>query len=232
MGNIVDLRSRRVYSFSQIDAILNLRGGTAARWIDGYTRKGVEYDPVVRPSRTGDLVATWGEFIECRFLADYRTAGVSIQRLRPAIIRLRETLGTQYPLADANLWLEVNSRELVMRVQDETGLDPALRLVVRTGQGVLDWTESAASFVRSIEWSSKKGDAQPLRLVIDPKNPDVEVDPLRGLGDPVIRGRNVTTSVLMELLQSGESIASIADAYDLSTTQVEAAIRFESRRAS
>jgi uncharacterized protein (DUF433 family) len=234
MGDVVDLLARRIYSFPQIDGILGLHHGTSSRWIDGYSRAGRDYEPVVRPSRTGDEVATWGEFVECRLLAEYRDAGVSIQRMRPAVEKLREQTGVQYPLASARLWWGTDGRELVAKVQEDVKLDKALSLVVvRTGQAIFDWSARANNFADSVRWSSDTLDGQVTQLSLDRNNPEVEVDPLRGYGDPVIRGRSVPTSILSELVQAGEPIESIAESYSLEVRQVEAALRYElGRRAS
>lgn len=228
MGDVVDLQGRRVYSFRQIDDILGLRAGTSSRWIDGYERGQKFYEPVIRPEHTGDTVATWGEFIECRLLSEYRTAGVSIQRMRPAVERLREMTNSRYPLASARLWIAPEGRELVAQVQEDVKLDHALALVViRSGQTVLDWSDRAESFRHAVVWSSESADAEPVLVRPNPQIPQVIVDPQRGYGDPVIEGRNVPTSVLRELFDAGESIGQVADAYELTTAQVEAAVRFE-----
>lgn len=234
MGTVVDLLGRRVYSFPQIDNILGLHQGTSSRWIDGYSRAGREYQPVVRQARTGDDVATWGEFVECRLLAEYRDAGVSIQRMRPAVERLRQVTGAPYPLASARLWLGSDGRELVAKVQEDVGLDRALSLVVvRTGQSAFDWSARANNFAGSVRWSSETVEGHVTQLSLGRNNPDVVVDPLRGYGDPVVRGRNVATSILSALVQAGEPIESIAESYSLEVRQVEAALRYElSRRAS
>jgi len=71
-----ELLDRRVDGMGQVDRLLGLCAGTARRWIDGYTRAGVSYDPVVRQQPTGVDVVTWGEFIEVRLLSEYRDAGV------------------------------------------------------------------------------------------------------------------------------------------------------------
>lgn len=92
MGKAVDLLSRPTYGLAQIDSLLGLQAGTARRWIDGYRRGGKLYDPVVRERGTGEEVATWGEFIETRLLAEYRDAGVPMIRMRPAVEALREEL--------------------------------------------------------------------------------------------------------------------------------------------
>lgn len=228
MSNVIDLQERRVYSFRQIDDILNLYAGTSARWIDGYDRGAKSYPPVVREERQFDDVATWGEFVECRLLAEYRTAGVTLQRMRPAVERLRELTNSPYPLASAQLWVAPEGRELVARVQDEVGLARPLSLVLRTGQTVLDWSVRASTFERSVAWSSDDAaTAEPLFITPDPQVPLVVVDPRRGYGDPVIRGRNVTTEVVRELVRAGESVDGVAEAYELTRAEVEAALAYE-----
>lgn len=43
---------------SRVDQLLALNAGTAPRWIDGYTRGGRAYPPVIRSRRTGDELVT------------------------------------------------------------------------------------------------------------------------------------------------------------------------------
>jgi uncharacterized protein (DUF433 family) len=230
MSNVIDLLSRPVYGLSQVDALLGLSPGTARRWIDGYERAGRSYPPVVREVSTGDDAVKWGEFVETRLLAQYRDAGVPMIRMRPAIEALRGELQTQYPLASARTWLDVDGRDLVWRVQHQVGLERPLALVVaRTGQTVLDWTPPADAFRRSIEWTSN-GDVPQPRLVHPDVDLDrVQIDPLRGFGEPVVR--NVRTEIIVELFRAGESPEGIAEAYELDHQTVLQALRYEFRRA-
>src|SRR3954466_2798918 len=52
MGDVIDLLDRPVYGLPQIDRILSIPPGTAKRWIDGYTRSGKSYAPVIREQST------------------------------------------------------------------------------------------------------------------------------------------------------------------------------------
>jgi hypothetical protein len=117
MSEPLSLLDRRIYGISQVDRLLALKSGTARRWLMGYTRQGREYPPVVRDERTHEDLVTWGEFVETRFLAEFRDAGVPLVRMRPAIVRLREKLNTKYPLAQARPFLDVSGKELVLRIQ-------------------------------------------------------------------------------------------------------------------
>jgi uncharacterized protein (DUF433 family) len=221
---------------AQIDAILGIKSGTAARWIDGYDRRGKHYEPVIREATVGNDVATWGEFVEARMLAEYRDAGVKIIRMRPALEMLRQELGTRYPLASARIWLGTDGRDLVRRVQDKVELDSELAIVlVRTkhemlpgGLTPIKWSGRAQSFRDSLEWSDDPIEtAVPERVLPQPGSTGVVIDPLRGFGHPVVRGRNVPTSVIAELVRAGDTPAMIAELYELSTDEVNAAIRYE-----
>jgi len=186
---------------------------------------------VIRQEPTGDEIATWGEFVETRLLAEYRDAGVPLIRLRPAIDVLREELNTPYPLASARTWLEVDGRDLVRRVQEKVDLDPSLSLVVVRERQQPLWSKPADDFRRSLEWTPSNG-AHPhvrlLRPVADIQH--VTIDPLRGFGEPVVRG--VRTEVIAELFRAGDLPDMIAEMYELPRAWVDQAVRYELLRAS
>jgi len=230
MGTVVDLVNRPIYGLKQIDTLLGLRGGTARRWIDGYDRAGKHYPPVVREITTGEEIATWGEFVETRLLAEYRSAGVPLLRMRPAVEALREELNTRYPLAAARTWLSAEGRELVRVVEDKVNLDSHLALVVVDSGQVLCWSRQADSFRSAIDWTGVGNDAEPARLRPVAGIDEVVVDPLRGFGEPTVR--SVRTEIIAELVQAGESQDSIAATYELERSVVEAAVRYELLRAA
>lgn len=233
MGDKINLLARPLYGLGQVDRILGLRNGTARRWIEGYERGGKSYPPVIRQEPTGDEIATWGEFVETRLLAEYRDAGVPLVRMRPAIDRLRDELHTSYPLASARTWLDIQGRELVLKVQEEVGLERELALVVvRSGQQVIEWSHPADEFRRSVEWTGADIEAQPRRVRPVAGLSEVVIDPLRGLGEPVIADRGVRTEVIAELVRAGDSTEMIAELYELKRSQVDAAVRYELLRAA
>src|SRR6516225_8472738 len=111
------LLDRAIYSYSDVDRLVGVRAGTARRWLEGYSRKGQFYPPVLRPEPTGSEEVTWGEMVEARLLAEFRDRNVRLHRMRPAIVELRKEFGP-YPIAYARPFLDVEGRELVRRVQD------------------------------------------------------------------------------------------------------------------
>lgn len=213
------LLDRAIYSYPDVDRLVGLHAGTARRWLEGYARGGRFYDPVLRAEPTGTDAVTWGEMVEARFLAEFRSRDVPVQRLRPAIIRLRSEFG-RYPLAHARPFLDVGGRELVRVVQEQVGLERSLQLVViRNGQLVL--AESAERFSSAVEYD---GDIAG-RLTPEVRTPDVSMDPRRSFGQPSVR--NVRTESLAEDFRAGTTREDLADLYDLSPAQVDEAIRFE-----
>lgn len=228
MSAVVNLLERPVYGFGQADSILGLKTGTARRWIDGYDRGGRRYLPVVRQTRTGVDLITWGEFVEARLLAQFRESGVPMLRMRPVIERLREEFDTPYPLATAGALLETSGKEIVRRVQVDLGLEEQLQLVVvRTGQTVLQWTQPVAAFQRSLSWGGRGAKRLVVSLQPDLEVVNVSADPLRSSGAPTVRG--VRTEIIAELFRAGDSLEEIAASYGLSKAEVDAAVRYELR---
>jgi uncharacterized protein (DUF433 family) len=191
----------------------------AGGWLEGYERSGRFYDPVLRPEPTGSDAVTWGEMVEARLLAEFRSRSVPVQRMRPAIVALRKEFG-RYPLAQSRPFLDVEGRELVRVVQDQVGLDRELQLVVvRNDQLVL--AETAERFRSAVEYR----DGAVVRLKPEVRTPAVVIDPSHAFGQPAIR--NVRTEVLAEDYRAGTSREDLADLYDLTVDQVDDAIRFE-----
>lgn len=213
------LLDRVIYSYADVDRIVGLGAGTARRWLEGYERGGAFYEPILRPEPTGSDSVTWGELVEARLVGEFRSRDVPVQRLRPAIVRLRKEFG-RYPLAHARPFLDVEGRELVRVIQEEVGLERSLQLVVvRNGQTVL---VDAAKRFRAVVHYDRDVVA---RLTADPRTPLVTLDPARTFGQPAIR--NVRTASLAEDFRAGSSREELADLYDLSAQAVDEAIRFE-----
>jgi uncharacterized protein (DUF433 family) len=226
MSGTIDLLARPVYGMAQVDWILRLPGGTARRWIDGYARGGKTYPPLVRLDRTEDELVTWGEFTETRLLSEFRESGVPIVRMRPAIVALREQFNQLYPLAHALPYLEEHGRELVLRIQEQVGLEKQLQIVVvRNGQLAL--TTQTDQFIRSVDFAD-----QPVVQRMHPL-PDLDLvwlDPLRQFGEPVVR--SVPTAVIAEQARAGDSQDLIESLYNLNSQEVWQAIRYELLRGA
>ncbi len=232
MEPVTDLLERPTYSMRDVDLLLRLPNGTARRWIDGYTVQGRTYAPVVRLDATGDDIVTWGEFVEARLLAEYRRGGALMINMRRSVERLRSELSTKYPLAHARTWIQPEGRELVRRIQRDADVPASyLLVVVRNDQLVL--SHQAETFVETVDFSSVITEDPVVERVFPlPDLKDVVFDPRRKSGLPVVSGRGIPTAVIAEQIRAGDAIDSIAEAYELSRSQVEAAVRYELLQAT
>lgn len=230
MGELVSLLDRPVYTFREVDRLLGLNQDTARRWIDGYRRGERSYPPIVREASTGDRWVTWGEFTETRLLSEYRDLDhIRIQKLRVVVETLRRELGTRYPLAYAQPFLQPQGREILLRAQQEADLGDDLIVVVRTGQLLM--TPRAERFVQSATYEPDPGSARPdeeiaVRFRADPRYPDIAIDPEQRSGRPTVAGRSILVTTLAEMVFAGDAVSQVAEWYDLSVDQVQQAVDF------
>lgn len=125
MAVVVPLLSRPVYPYADVDRLVGLHPGTARRWINGYKRNGISYDPILRDSPQTSEWVTWGEFVETRILAEYRDQSIATQRLRGAVDALRERFQIDYPLAHLRPYLAAEAGELAVDLNGVEGEDEA-----------------------------------------------------------------------------------------------------------
>ena len=140
--------------------------------------------------------------------------------LRDFITALRQKLGVPYPLADRRPFVGVG-RKLVEQAQEESGLAPSFFLVAVAG-GQLVLTAPSQSFVDRVTWDNDL--VAEWRPHDEEKSP-VRVSPLQRFGRPAIAG--ISTEVLWEHEDAGETVDEIAEAFSLKPRDVRWALAYE-----
>ena len=214
-------KDRLRYSLSEAARYLQVHASTLRWWLEGGKRGERAYPPVLREEPTGTSELSWYEFLEASWLREYR-GHLSLRRLRPLIMSLREEFQVLHPLATFQPF--VAGRDLVYRLQTELDIPQGLWIVVGSGQLVL--TAQAKAFFKRVHFHPPTGAAESFTLV----NADAPVvlNPNRAFGIPTIRG--VRAEILSELYEAGEPedfITEIYTDYGITTSDIRTAVNFE-----
>lgn len=215
----VSLLDREVYSMSQADRLLRLTRGTTRRWVDGYDNRGKSYEPLIRDTRTGAEMVTWGEYVEARLISEYRQLGARVFHLRAAIMELKDKYQNKYPLAYSAPLVTVSGQDLILQIQEQTHLQPALHLMIRSGQLRLPSLEVAA-FQKSAEYDEASGEAARINITRT-----ITVDPSYSSGEPTVKGRRLRVASIIESVEAGETREEIRETWSIDDEVIDDAIR-------
>jgi uncharacterized protein (DUF433 family) len=216
---VATVLDREMYTEALAARLLAVPQSTLHYWLEGGTRRGKEYKPIIRQEPVGRRVVTWAEFVEAGWLGAYRNLNVPMPELRRFIDELRQRFGVPYPLADRRPL--VSGRTLVYDAQTSAQLGVEFYLVsVVNGQTML--TAPGEAFVQRVVWDGDVAVAyrpdpnlqSPVRI-----NPDVR------FGKPAVKG--ISTEAIWEQDDSGEDTESIAEVYQLEVADVRWALAYE-----
>ncbi len=218
---VADVLDREMYAEAEAARLLRVPQQTLHYWLEGGERRNKLYRPVIRVEAHGTRQVTWAEFVEAALLREYRhTHRVPMTELRIFIDRLRDHYGVPYPLAHHQPY--VAGRQLVYDAQGEAGLDPEFALVaVASNQLIL--TPASQSFLDRVTWTEDI--AMGWRPAGDPES-TVRIEPDVRFGKPAVGG--VSTEVVWEQSESGESVDDLAEIFGLATNDVRWALAYES----
>ncbi|MGH9208235.1 MAG: DUF433 domain-containing protein, partial [Acidimicrobiales bacterium] len=169
----------------------------------------------------------WGEFVEARFLKEYRrTHGVQLPLLRAFIGYMRKELGVPYPLAHARPWVGPG-RHLFVEAQTEAKLPPDLWAAIEEPQtGVRLLLPPADAFLERVDFDDPNAGVV-IRVFPVGRQSPVVIDPDVRFGSPSVRG--IPTESIAEQVEAGDSVESVARDFALPLHLVVAALGYENR---
>jgi uncharacterized protein (DUF433 family) len=198
------------YSVGEAASITGVPPSTLHYWI--------RTDLVHASQATGRWILDFLDLRDVKVVAELRSAGAKLHKIRRAIDWLRDYDEEVDRLLDANFY--VNGNGDVTWDEGGTGLALAAN---RGGQICVKLSD----INRSLGISAGPGKVLNMRPI-----PEVEINPAVRGGTPVVRGTRVPTELVSELVQSGYTKAEIVELYpSVPPEAIEAIARWERQRA-
>ncbi|MEA2372018.1 MAG: hypothetical protein QOH12_2412 [Solirubrobacteraceae bacterium] len=182
------------------------------------------------PAAVGRATIPFVGLAEGMLLAAIRRAGGSLQRIRPALDRLRDTFGLDHVLAYSR------STPTVPRCTTTSPSEPAIPearsarelVVVRKGQHV--FASVIEEYLQRVQFGGD-GYAELIHL---PRYgaADVVADPRRGFAQPIFSHGVAKLEDVLGAFQAGESLEVVAQEYGVPADQLEDALRAASHPIS
>jgi len=228
-----------LYTIAEAARIVDVPATTLSTWAQGYVRH-----PPNRPKVTGDPIITcippegyrrpsipFVGLTEALVLAAIRRSGVPMQRIRPALRALEDSLGIDHALASHKLYTD--GAELLFDYaeanRDTADGRTALQLVVvRSGQRV--FTPVIQDYLRRIEYASD-GYAKLIHVPVYIRA-EVVVDPSRSFGSPIFERGGSRVEDVLQRFWADEPLAQLTEEFGVPFNQLEDVLRVASRRAA
>jgi uncharacterized protein (DUF433 family) len=235
----VDRFATLLYGIGEAAGYLSVPPSTLTTWAYGYERRRAgardfRARPVitaVRPQHPADPAVPFIGLAEAYALAAFRSAGVPMQRIRPAIGALARELGLEHALASRRLYTD--GAEVLYDYARHAGDTPEGEsarelVVVRNNQRV--FSEIVEHYLQRVDFAPD-GYAQLIRLP-QYKVAEVTVDPDHAFGRPRFTHGGASVDDVTGLFRAGEPVDAVAGEFGLSCDEVEDAIRVVTRAAA
>jgi uncharacterized protein (DUF433 family)/transposase-like protein len=225
-----------LYSVTEAARHLDVPASTFRTWVHGYVRR-----PEGKRQVTGKAIVTtlprdagvsvpFVGLAEAHALAAIRSAGVPLQRIRPALDLLQEELGISHVLASRSLYTD--GAELLYDFAEREGDTPEARsarelVVVRNGQRVFN--DVVDSYLRRIEFAD---DGWAVRIHLRKYgNADVVVDPQRSFGIPIFARGAVRLETVISAFKAGTDIDGLTAEYGVPRDDLLSMLRVHTQAA-
>jgi uncharacterized protein (DUF433 family) len=227
-----------LYSISDAARHIDVPRSTFDTWARGYYRRPEGRSPVIGapvitlvvPDGRGPSVPFIG-LAEGFVLAAFRQAGVPLQRIRPALLRLQERLGIDHVLASKSLYTD--GAEVLYDYAESHGDTPEARsarqlVVARNDQ--LVFREVVDSYLRRIEFAQ---DAYARAIHLPQyRTADVVVDAERSFGIPIFARGAARVEVVLSRFKAGESIETLSEDFGVPVAELIDVLRVHTDTAA
>lgn len=219
-----DIRNQPAYSLAEAARYLKLPSATLRSWVAGRAYPRVEgkatFQPLIKPSQKRPPLLSFQNLIEAHVLRSLRMDhGVAIKELRKAIKYAEQELQIDRLLLSQDL--RTHAGKVFLKKYGE--------LIDLPASGQLAMTKLFEEHLKRVEWDQWQF---PVRLypfvsgADSPKMP-IAIDPNIAFGRPIVRSAGISTGIIAERIDSGETVAELAVDYGLSQSEIEQAVLYE-----
>jgi uncharacterized protein (DUF433 family) len=213
------------YTLAEASRYLKLPVATLRSWVVGRsypTAAGAgRFQPLIHPPRRSPPTLSFANLIEAHVLRALRTDhGVSVKDVRRALRYAEETLSVERLLLHRDLRTE----------RGRLFLDRYGELINLSASGQMAMRRVFDEHLKRVEWDTPQA---PIRLypflsseTLTPDRP-IAIDPRIAFGRPVVVRMGVSTRVIAERIDAGETVEDLARDYDLVPAEIEEAVLYE-----
>ena len=215
-----DIRDAPAYSYPEASRYLRIPQATLRYWVLGRARGPRASQPLIRAPFGADNKVSFNNLVEAHVLRALRAGrGVRMAAVRNAVGYAEAELGIERLLL----------RDELRTAGQDIFLDRLTSLITLSRSGQMAMRKVLATYLARVD---RDDAALPLRLYpfraewsISDK--PIAIDPRISFGRPTITGSGISTEVLADRIDAGESMDDLAWDYGLEIAQIEAAIVYE-----
>jgi uncharacterized protein (DUF433 family) len=220
-----DIRHRAAYGLAEAARYVRLPVATLRAWAFGraYPTAGGsrQFHPLVRPANRKPPLLSFSNLIEAHVLRSLRTDhGVSVRALRQALTYAERELRIERLLLSQDLCTDAG----------QLFLDRYGQLISLSASGQLAMRRLFAEHLRRVEWDAWRFPIRLYPFVLSSVRTDdrvIAIDPHVAFGRPVLVGSGISTAVLADRVDAGESVEDLAADYAVTVTEIEQAVLYE-----
>lgn len=220
-----DPRETAAYSLTEAARYVKVPAATLRSWVIGraYPRgEGVaQFKPLIHPPAAQPPMLSFSNLVEAHVLRALRTEhGISLKDLREALRYAERHLRIERLLLDKRLCTDAGTLFV-----DRYG-----QLINLSASGQLAMRKMFEAHLKRIDWADA---AVPVRLypivasnVETPERP-IAIDPAVAFGRPILVRAGVTTQVIADRVDAGESVDELVVDYGVERAEIEQAVLYE-----
>ena len=213
------------YSLAEAARYVRLAPATLRSWVIGrdYPKSGgvARFKPLIRLVSADKTELSFANLVEAHVLRALRTDhGVSIKDVRSALAFAEKALGIERLLLNSALRTDAGN----------VFLDRYGELINLSKSGQLAMKRLLEAHLRRVEWGPTESPSRLYPFIrgdyLDAPKPIV-IDPLIAFGRPIVLRKSVSTRIIADRIDAGETVDDLAQDYDLEPREVEEAVVYE-----